>query len=92
MHKRNNIIKLQSLIYNCQLSSRYHNLFKYSWFKSGYTNERSEEFENPVEFGFDKSLITSVIESCNNIATVRYSLMVQEVIMFKTFFHRVSLL
>jgi len=40
LHERNNIIKLQSLIHNQLSSPRYHNLFKYSWFKSGYTNER----------------------------------------------------
>ncbi|KAG5310829.1 GVQW3 protein, partial [Acromyrmex insinuator] len=38
LHEQNNIIKLQSLIYNQLSSSRYHNLFKYSWFKSDYTN------------------------------------------------------
>jgi len=44
LYEWNNIIKLQSLIH--QLSSpRYHNLFKYSWFKCSYTNERPEEFE-----------------------------------------------
>ncbi|KYQ49481.1 hypothetical protein ALC60_11447 [Trachymyrmex zeteki] len=52
LHERNNIIKLQSLIHNQLSSPRYHNLFKYSWFKSGYTNERPEEFENPVELRF----------------------------------------
>jgi len=46
-----------------QLSSPlYHNLFKYLWFKSGYTKERREEFENPVEFSFDKSSTTCDIE------------------------------
>jgi len=53
-------------------SSRYHNLFKYSWFKSGYTNERPEEFENPVEFSFDKSS-TIYDRSCSNIAVVKCS-------------------
>ena len=40
LHERNNIIKLQSLIHNQLSSPRYHKLFKYSWFKSGYTNKR----------------------------------------------------
>ena len=67
-------------------SSRYNKLFKYSWFKSGYTNERPEEFENPVEFSFDKSSTTCDLEDCSsNIAVVRC--LVQEVNIFKTFFH-----
>jgi len=50
---------------------RYHNLFKYSWFKSGYTNGKSEE--NPVELSFDKSSTTCAIESCMHIAVVKCS-------------------
>ncbi|KYN17536.1 hypothetical protein ALC57_10185 [Trachymyrmex cornetzi] len=34
-----------------------------------YTNERPEEFENSIEFSFDKSSI----ESCSNIAVVKCS-------------------
>ena len=60
LHERNNIIK--SLIHNQLSSPRYHKLFKYSWFKSGYTNERSEKFENPVEFSFDKNSTMCDIE------------------------------
>lgn len=33
LHQRNNIIKLQSLVYNQLCSPRYKSLFKYSWFK-----------------------------------------------------------
>ncbi|CAD6208878.1 GSCOCG00010700001-RA-CDS, partial [Cotesia congregata] len=36
LHLRNNIIKLQSLTHNQLSSPRYRDLFKYSWFKSGY--------------------------------------------------------
>jgi len=70
LHERNNIIKLQSLIYNQLSSPRYHNLFKYSWFKSSYTNERPEEFENPVQYSFDETSTRCDIEDCNNIAVV----------------------
>ena len=41
------------------------------WFKSGYTNERPEEFEDPVEFSFNKSSTTCDIEGCSNIAVVK---------------------
>jgi len=69
LHERN-IIKLQSLIHKLS-SSRYHNLFKYLWFKSDYTNERPEEFEDSVEFSFNKSSTTCEIEGCSNIAVVK---------------------
>jgi len=39
LRERNNIIKLQFLIHNQLSSLRYNKLFKYSWFKSGYTNK-----------------------------------------------------
>ncbi|KYN09103.1 hypothetical protein ALC57_18790 [Trachymyrmex cornetzi] len=45
--------------------------YKYPWFKSGYTNKRPEEFENPIEFSFDKTSITCDIEGCSNIAVVK---------------------
>jgi hypothetical protein len=73
LHQRNNIIKLQSLIHNQLSSPRYKNLFKYSWFKSGYTTERPEEFENPVHFSFEASSQTCEIEDCNNIAIIQCS-------------------
>lgn len=54
LHLRNNIIQLQSLIHNQFSSPRFQNLIKYSWFKSGYLEERPPEFENPVEYCFKK--------------------------------------
>ena len=42
LHIRNNIIKLQSWVHNQLSSPRYHSLFKYSWFKSGYVAENQE--------------------------------------------------
>lgn len=33
LHQRNNIIKMQSLVYNQLCSPRYKELFKYGWFK-----------------------------------------------------------
>jgi len=72
LHIRNNIIKLQSLIHNQLSSSRYKDLFKYSWYKSGYINERPDKFGNPVDFSFGDSCKTHCeIEGCTNIAIVR---------------------
>ncbi|KAE8739812.1 hypothetical protein FOCC_FOCC014680 [Frankliniella occidentalis] len=52
LSNRNNIIKMQSLIYNQFCAPRYVNLFKYAWFKSGYVSERPDKFPNPVAFCF----------------------------------------
>ncbi|XP_025153861.1 uncharacterized protein LOC112588375 [Harpegnathos saltator] len=87
LHERNNIIKLQSLIHNQLSSPRYHNLFKYSWFKSGYTDERPEDFKNPVQFSFDETSITCDIEGCNNIAVIRCS-WCKKSLCLKHFFHK----
>lgn len=74
LHNRNNIIKLQSLVHNQLSSPMYYNLFKYSWYKSGYLSERPEEFENPVQFAFvESSVATCEIEGCSNVAVIRCS-------------------
>ncbi|XP_076165796.1 uncharacterized protein LOC143145892 [Ptiloglossa arizonensis] len=53
LHLRNNIIKLQSLTHNQLSSPRFRELFKYSWYKSGYLEQRpDQQFENPVDFCF----------------------------------------
>lgn len=52
LHERNNIIKLQSLIHNQLSAPKHHDVFAYAWYKSGYVDERPNEFENPVSFAF----------------------------------------
>ena len=54
LHLRNNIIKLQSLAHNQLSSPRFRNLFKYSWYKSGYLSTRPEKFENPTNYCYFK--------------------------------------
>ncbi|XP_076545224.1 LOW QUALITY PROTEIN: uncharacterized protein LOC143305442 [Osmia lignaria lignaria] len=47
------IIKLQSLTHNQLSFPRFRELFIYSWYKSGYLEQRSDQqFENPVDFYF----------------------------------------
>ncbi|EFN75565.1 hypothetical protein EAI_06340, partial [Harpegnathos saltator] len=50
LHLRNNIIKLQSLTHNQLSSPRFRNLFRYSWYKSGYLSTRPEKFHNPIDY------------------------------------------
>lgn len=87
LHLRNNIIKLQSLTHNQLSSPRYTNLFRYSWFKSGYTDVRPENFENPVQFGFGQSSRPRCeIEGCGEVAVVRCS-WCKKSLCLKHFFH-----
>ncbi|KAL1516408.1 hypothetical protein ABEB36_000326 [Hypothenemus hampei] len=69
LHARNNLIKIQSLVHNQLSSPRYINLFKYSWFKSGYIEERPPEFENPVEYSF--YTVSAKCDLCDQVAIVR---------------------
>lgn len=50
--KRNNILKLQSLVHNQFSSPRFKCMIQYAWFRSGYTESAPGAFETPVEFCF----------------------------------------
>jgi len=75
LHLRNNIIKLQSLTHIQLSSPRYHNLFKYAWFKSGYIEERPPQFETPVDFCFSGKDIQEIprCSICGAPAIIRCS-------------------
>lgn len=68
LHQRDNIIKIQSLTHNQFSSPRFINLFKYSWHKSGYIEERPQHFINPVEFCFKLNNINC--NFCDNFTFV----------------------
>jgi hypothetical protein len=53
LYKRNNMIKLQSLVHNQLSSPRFENVFKYSWYECGYNDTHPGTFDNPVEFCFN---------------------------------------
>ncbi|EFN73720.1 hypothetical protein EAG_09462, partial [Camponotus floridanus] len=69
LHHSNNIIKLQSLIHNQFSSSRFKNLIKYSWYKSGYATEKPPEFDNSVDYCFKKC--AAICNLCNASAVLR---------------------
>ena len=80
LHIRNNIIKLQSLVHNQLSSPRYHSLFKYSWFESGYDAEKLGEFENPVDLSFKTfSNTLCEISGCQNVVAIS---VVQKIFVF----------
>ena len=49
-----NIIKLQSLVHNQFSAERFVEFIRYSWFASGYLEERGDRFSNPVEVLFPR--------------------------------------
>lgn len=72
LHLSINIITLQSLVHNQLSSPRYTNIFKYSWYKSGYINEKPDKTDNPVDFSFgDSSNVKCEEAGCNNVAIIR---------------------
>ncbi|XP_011858199.1 PREDICTED: uncharacterized protein LOC105555765, partial [Vollenhovia emeryi] len=69
LHVGNNILKLQSLTHNQFSSPRFQNLFKFAWFKSGYIQNRPEEYQTPGEFCFkDHSRLKCDI--CDGISVI----------------------
>lgn len=85
LHLRNNIIKLQSLVHNQLSSPRYKSLFQYAWFKSGYIDERLENFPNPVDFAFDRCSVMKC-SVCGAVPMIRCS-WCKKAFCLKHFFH-----
>src|SRR5207249_9849595 len=52
LQTRNQMLKLQSIVHDQLSAPRFVNMWKYSWYSSGYKTERPEPFENPVDFTF----------------------------------------
>ena len=55
--QRNNIIKLNSLVYNQLSSPKFYSMIQYAWYQSGYSTINSGAFENVKEtcFSFDNN-------------------------------------
>ena len=52
LFQRNNVIKMVSLTHNQFHCPRFENMWKYSWFKAGYLDERPLEFQTPAHHCF----------------------------------------
>ncbi len=87
LHQRNHILKLQSLVHNQFSSPEYTNLFIYSSFASGYSDNRPENFQNPVEYCFDvKDKNCSRLDLyCNSVSFIHCS-WCKEYLCFEHFF------
>ena len=53
---------LQTLVHKQFASPKYVEMWKYSWFKTGYLDEHPQEFLNPVDYCFGKR---SGLEKCS---------------------------
>ena len=73
LHVRNNVIKLQSLVHNQLSSPRYVNLFKYSRYKSGYIDNKPNEFVNLMDFSFGGSQVHCEVPGCKNTTIIKCS-------------------
>src|SRR5436309_3103960 len=88
-----NVLINNKLFYNVSIINLY---FIHSFMQiyisriKGYTNERPEEFENLVQFSFYENSTTYDIEDYNNSCNKMF--LVQEVIMFKTFFSSIIII
>ena len=73
LNARNNVIKLQCLIHNQLSSPKYHDVFAYAWYKSGYIIEKPNQFENPVDFAFSQQdfIHPPRCSICGNYAIIR---------------------
>ena len=85
LHDRNNIIKLQSLIHNQFSATRYKDMLRYAWYKSGYINANLEEFSTPADDSF-KDTHKLTCDICGEIAFITCG-WCNKSLCFKHFFH-----
>lgn len=64
LHKRQNVIKMQSLMYNQFQSAAFEPMFKYAWFACNYKSDRVK-FKNVAETLFSTSFDDCEEEMCN---------------------------
>ena len=86
LHVRNNVIKLQSLVHNQLSSPRYVNLFKDSWYKSRYIDNKPNEFVNPVDFSFGGSQAHFEVPGCKKRTAIIKCSWCQKSLWLKHFF------
>lgn len=61
---RNEIIKLNSLVFNQMQSDKYKPMYKYAWYKSGYTDVNPFKFQNVEEISFTLKHFICEIKDC----------------------------
>lgn len=56
LYKRDNILKMISLVYGQFACGRFQRFLQYPWFAAGYLNQHPGKFETPLQFCFPLSL------------------------------------
>jgi hypothetical protein len=85
LHLRNSIIKMQSLIFNQLQSPLFYPMLRYSWHKSGYTEERPEKFDTVKEICFEFGLSHCYESNCKEISFINCSIC-RKILCFTHFF------
>ena len=66
LHLRDNIIKLNSLVYNQLSSDKFTAMLRYAWYKSGYLMQSPAPFSNVIEVNFSFSETSCQLQNCND--------------------------
>jgi len=64
LQQNNNVIKLQSLTHFQFTSEKFKPMIQYSWFKSGYYDQRPASFKTPSQYCFDYNMIEKQCLDC----------------------------
>jgi hypothetical protein len=67
IHQRDNVFKMQSIVYNQFCCPLFTNLIKFAWHKAGYVDERPGQFITPLDFCF-----SSLSQTCSDCDTVSF--------------------
>lgn len=73
LHKRENVLKKESLLFFLWQAPKFQNLIKYAFFQAGFIKDRPGEFQTPRDYCFPRSLNNCEIESCNDEGFIRCS-------------------
>lgn len=66
LHKRQNVLKKESLMFWIFQAPRFQNLIKYAFFKAGFLNERPGPFDTPRDYCFPRLLEDCEIDNCRS--------------------------
>ncbi len=67
---RNNIIKMNSLIYNQLQSPLFYRMLKYGWYKCGYSDVRPDNFDTVKDICFNVGINNCNETNCQNLSFI----------------------
>ena len=69
--QKNSVTRLVSVTHKQFQSPRFQNMWKYSWYKAGYFDERPPEFQTPTQYCFDVTVGCESCAQCAELAFIR---------------------